>query len=368
MILKAEQNSWKMFRGNAMRTGISSSTLSLKPSLKWVVELGPMISSPIFDNSIVYAATTTGRIFALKIYQRQEKWRSNIGSSIVSSPLIQQDLLICATFDSWIKEKIFPSKNLIIALDINTGEMAWQIKISGDIFSSPCLANDIIIVGSLDKCIYAIDIYGDLKWRVETQGEVWSSPSFNGNELFVGSDDGFVYSLNSDGELQWKTKLDGKIRSSSPCLSNDGLIFIGTHNGSIYCLKQSDGLIMWDKHLTKPFLASPAVLEDRVFFASSDRKIYCICCNSGSKIWEFESGDRIWSSPVITQKDEMLFFASLDSHIYGLDIRNGNQLWKFPTMDMIDSSPCIGDNMLFVGARDGLLYAFGPQEPISYIK
>src|SRR5919202_4859740 len=244
--MKAEQSSWKMFRGNAMRTGISSSTLSAKPSLKWVTELGPMISSPIIDNGIVYVATTTGRIFALNMYQREEKWHTNIDSPIISSPLIEQDLLICATFDSWIKEKILPSSNHIVALYVNTGEIAWKIKTSGDVFSSPCLANDIIVVGSLDKYIYAVDMQGDLKWRVETQGEVWSSPSFNGNELFVGSDDGFIYCLTLDGGLQWKTKLDGKIRSSSPCLSNDGLIFIGTHNGSIYCLKQSNGLIMWD--------------------------------------------------------------------------------------------------------------------------
>jgi outer membrane protein assembly factor BamB len=64
----------------------------------------------------------------------------------------------------------------------------------------------------------------------------------------------------------------------------------------------------------------------------------------------------------------MLFFASLDSHIYGLDIRKGNQLWEFPTMDIIDSSPSIGCNMLFVGGRDSLLYAFGRPEAISYIR
>jgi hypothetical protein len=31
-------------------------------------------------------------------------------------------------------------------------------------------------------------------------------------------------------------------------------------------------------------------------------------------------------------------------------------------MNMIDSSPCIADNMLFIGGRDGILYAFGSRE------
>jgi outer membrane protein assembly factor BamB len=369
LLLKAEQHSWKMFRGNAMRTGISTSTLSRKPSLRWVMEVGPIISSPVFDDNVIYAATVAGRIFALKAYQRQIKWHSNIGSPIISSPLLQQDLLICATFDSWIKGNHFLGKNIVFALDVKTGKQVWQVEVDGDIFSSPCIANGMIVIGSLDKHIYAIDIKGNLKWKSETQGEIWSSPSFNGNELFVGSDDGFVYCLNLDGRLQWKTKLSGKIRSSSPSLSHENkVIFIGNHSGSMYSLKQSDGIILWDKQISNPVLASPAVLEDKVFFAASDRKVYCVHPISGSKIWEFETADRVWSSPVITENEGMLFFGSLDSHIYGLDILKGSQLWKFPTMNIIDSSPCVASNMLFVGGRDGLLYVFGLPENPSYIR
>jgi outer membrane protein assembly factor BamB len=185
----------------------------------------------------------------------------------------------------------------------------------------------------------------------------------------VGTDDGFLYCLNLEFKLKWRTKLNGKIRSSSPCLSDANMmIFIGTHNGTMCCLNQSDGSIRWNKHLTKPVLSSAALLKDRIYFASSDHKIYCFDCNTGSKIWEFETGDRIWSSPAITENDEILFFGSLDSHIYGVDIRTGNQIWKFPTMNIVDSSPCIAGHMLFVGGRDGLLYAFGSRENASYIR
>jgi outer membrane protein assembly factor BamB len=72
-MVKSEKYSWKMFRGNVMRTGISSSNLSRTPSLQWMKELGPMIASPVFENSVVYAATMTGRIFALKAYQSEKK-------------------------------------------------------------------------------------------------------------------------------------------------------------------------------------------------------------------------------------------------------------------------------------------------------
>jgi outer membrane protein assembly factor BamB len=89
----------------------------------------------------------------------------------------------------------------------------------GDVFSSPCLVGDdmILVLGSMNKIIYAIEgKSGNILWMFETGGEVWSSPSYNGNEIFIGSDDGFFYCLDLDGKLFWKTKLNGKIRSSSP--------------------------------------------------------------------------------------------------------------------------------------------------------
>jgi outer membrane protein assembly factor BamB len=368
---KSDEHSWKMFRGNVMRTGVSASHLSRKPAFLWAIEVGPMVSSPVFGNGIIYTSSITGRIFALNTFQRQIKWHLNLGSSLVSSPLLYEDILICATYNSWTKETDFTGKNFVFAIDIKNGQHIWSFDINGDIFSSPCLVNDdIVIVGSMNKGIYAIDIKGNLQWMFETGASVWSSPSYNGNTIFIGSDDGFVYCLDADGDLQWKTKLNGKIRSSSPCISPEehGSIFIGTHNGGMYCLNQLTGIIKWNKEISKPVLSSPAILKDMVFFAASDNRVYCLHSTNGSKIWDFETGSKIWSSPSIVEKNRVLFFGSLDSHVYGLDFKTGSQVWKFPTMNMIDSSVCIASSMLFIGSRDGLLYAFGSKGVPQYIR
>jgi eukaryotic-like serine/threonine-protein kinase len=188
---------------------------------------------------------------------------------------------------------------------------------------------------------------------------VWSS-SYNGNEIFIGSDDGFLYCLDIEGKLIWKTKLNGKIRSSSPCLSFDddqsSSLFIGTYNGGMFCLSQSTGVIKWNKQILKPVMASPATIKDKVFFAASDKRIYYFHVKDGSRIWDFETGDKIWSSPSLSESDGIMFFGSLDSHIYGVDINTGRQTWKFPTMNTLDSSAAIASNMRFIGSRDGLPY------------
>jgi outer membrane protein assembly factor BamB len=370
----SDKQSWKMFRGSSMRTGVSASRIRHKPSLLWVTEVGPIVSSPIVAQGTIYVSTITGRIFALNPSQKKIKWHLNVGSPIVSSPLLHNGILVAATYDSWIKGTSFTGKNFLFGIDTDGGKQIWGYEIPGDVFSSPCLIDDmIIVVGSINNAVYALEGYsGNIRWKLETGGEVWSSPSYNGNEIFIGSDDGFVYCLDIDGKLLWKTKLNGKIRSSSPCLSFDEdqrpSVFIGTYNGGMFCLNQSTGVIRWSKQITKPVMASPAIIKDKAFFAASDKRIYCFQVKDGSSIWHFETGDKIWSSPSISEYDGVMFFGSLDSHIYGIDIHTGRQTWKFPTMNMVDSSAAIASSMMFIGSRDGLLYVFGSETAPHYIR
>ena len=185
-----------------MRTGISASRIRRKPSLLWVTEIGPNVSSPVIGDGTIHISTITGGIFALVPSQKQIKWHLNVGSPVVSSPLLYNGTLIAATYDSWIKGTAFARKNFVLGIDTEDGKQIWAYEIPGDIFSSPCLVGDkIIVVGSVNNGVYALEgLSGTVKWKFETGGEVWSSPSYNGNEIFVGSDDGFIYCLDIDGK------------------------------------------------------------------------------------------------------------------------------------------------------------------------
>ena len=173
-----------------MRTGVSASRIPRKPSLLWVKQVGPSVSSPLFVDATIYVSTITGRIFARNLSKKEIKWHLYVGSPIVSSPLIYNGILVAATYDSWIKDTSFTGKNFLLGIDSNYGTQIWNYEIPGDLFSSPCLVGGngmTVVVGSMDKFIYAIEIKsGNILWMFETGGEVWSSPSYNGNEIFIG--------------------------------------------------------------------------------------------------------------------------------------------------------------------------------------
>ena len=89
------------------------------------------------------------------------------------------------------------------------------------------------------------------------------------------------------------------------------------YNGGMFCLNQSTGGIKWNKQILKPVMASPATIKDKVFFAASDKRIYCFHVEDGSRIWQFETEDKIWSSLSLSEYDGIMFF--------GIDINTDKQ-------------------------------------------
>ncbi|MBR9676223.1 PQQ-binding-like beta-propeller repeat protein, partial [Candidatus Woesearchaeota archaeon] len=67
----------------------------------------------------------------------------------------------------------------------------------------------------------------------------------------------------------------------------------------------------------------------------------------------------IKSSPLVT--NNLVFFGS-DNKTYALNITNGQIVWNYSTGDWVRSSPSIADGIVYVGSKDGKLYAFGVED------
>ena len=92
---------------------------------------------------------------------------------------------------------------------------------------------------------------------------------------------------------------------------------------------------------------------------SQDGKLYAINGKSGVKLWEFETGGRVHSSPAIGS-DGTVYVGSgwPDKKLYAINGQSGVKLWEFETGGYVDSSPAIGsDGTVYVGSGDEKLYA-----------
>ena len=77
----------------------------------------------------------------------------------------------------------------------------------------------------------------------------------------------------------------------------------------------------------------------------------------GTPIWEFKTGDFVYSSPAIGS-DGTVYVGSSDKKLYAINGKSGVKLWEFETGHKVNSSPAIGtEGTVYVGSWDKKLYA-----------
>jgi outer membrane protein assembly factor BamB len=125
----------------------------------------------------------------------------------------------------------------IVCVDIESTNVVWQYSDPDDsapFFSSPAVADDIIVAGSRDYRVHCVDRKsGKKKWTVQTKGDVDSSPVICGQSVFAASLDGRIYRIDRDsGNVTWSYEIGSPI-SGSPGIA-DGILIIGAEDGRVY--------------------------------------------------------------------------------------------------------------------------------------
>jgi outer membrane protein assembly factor BamB len=121
-----------------------------------------------------------------------------------------------------------------------------------------------------------------------------------------------------------------------------------------------------DRNLDDPwdtFLSSPVAANGKVYFGCGEGVFYALDCNTGDKIWEFETDGVIHSSPAYA--NNTVYFGSWDSYLYALHAESGSLKWKFKTgIDTVyynqvgfQSSPVVYKGMVYSGCRDAHIWA-----------
>jgi outer membrane protein assembly factor BamB len=75
----------------------------------------------------------------------------------------------------------------------------------------------------------------------------------------------------------------------------------------------------------------------------------------GHVVWEFKTGGRIFSSPVVA--DGLVFVGSNDHLLHAIDAGTGREAWKFQTDANVNSTPAVANGAVYVLSLDGNAYA-----------
>lgn len=71
--------------------------------------------------------------------------------------------------------------------------------------------------------------------------------------------------------------------------------------------------------------------------------------------WVFSTQGPIHSSPSVA--NGIVYVGSRDGHLYALEAETGMERWRFKTGSWVESSPAVVQDIVYVGSNDGYLYA-----------
>jgi eukaryotic-like serine/threonine-protein kinase len=229
--------------------------------------------------------------------------------------------------------------------------------------------------------------FGGVLWRKQTGGAVRSSPTIAAGLVLVGSSDANLYALDAgSGKDKWKFEADGPIASSATVA--EGRVFMSSYRGTFYALDLRNGHLLWKTtfgaDLPQAYeqesgphpatfngdfiLSSAAVLRDTVIVGGGDGVVHAFDTKSGSARWTYRTGGRVRASPAIDH--DTVYVGSYDGSLYAIDFATGRQIWRFDTKGRglnsadfgydrrsILSSAAVSDGTVYVGSRDAHLYA-----------
>jgi outer membrane protein assembly factor BamB len=239
---------WKFWAGNYL-------TISSSPAIS---EEGMIYFG---DSRITNGNDEIGRIHAINP-DGTEKWYFDTGYSIISDPAIGDDGTVY----------IGSADTYFYAIKPN-GQLKWKFKTDYYIKGPASIAEDgTIYFGSYDDFLYALNPDGSLKWKIKTGSGTETNPSIGlDGTIYVGDDK--LYAINPDGTYKWIFNLgdNRRIHMSSPAISGDGIIHIGVNigdsSGGEVIAINNDGTERWRRTLTSYWVeSSPCINENGIVY------------------------------------------------------------------------------------------------------
>ncbi len=256
---------------------------------------------------------------SVQVFNADVLMKVQLNSPIVSTPLI------------W-NHKIFAvDKSGTISCYDSTAAQVWKSNLSVALTTKPMIADDVLLAGSANGDIFAID------------------PK-TGNQF---------QSIGLDRKISTEIisfEYQGNIALAMPkSTDSKTAIIFGTDDGKIHCYDLETLQEYWTNSDSKGSVSgTPVYVNNKIIFVSSDGFLYCIDANNGMLIWRWkESAESSFSTSNILTDGKTVYAISNDNVVFNIDLLLGKLAWKSKKVNALPPLNISHDfKTLFVVTKD----------------
>ncbi len=341
---------WTIFRGNHDLTGVAAGNLPNKLKLAWKFQTdGEILSTVVISGDTAFLSSMDGFLYAIDLHSGEQRWRFETDDELEASPLLHDGVVYIGS-----------NSGTFYAIDAATGKAKWTFddadKITGSANIATVNGNLLIVFGSYDNNLYALNLDGTLASTVEADNYINGAVAVSEGMAFFGSCDANVYCVPLVETTEMKTIDAGSYVAANPAVSG-GVVYAGSYDGYFLAADVATKKILWQYDETEDaFFSSPAVNDDVAVVGCRDGKLYCFNKANGDTRWTFEAADNFDSSPVIC--GSTIAVGNDDGRLYLIDLAKGTEIFSYTLGDAVAAAPAVAQNYLLIGAANGTLFAF----------
>ena len=240
----------------------------------------PFYATPVVNGAHIYIASLDGRVSRLQSGANAptEDWSLVLENRVVASPILNGSDLYVPT-----------ERGAIVVIDAESGRLIRTIETAERrIWGSPAANSTTIFIGDLDnRATAALDIAtGDLRWEQTLSGATAADLTLDGELLLVGSFDQNLHALDisQNGDERWAFRGTGWFMAE-PVVDGD-VIFAVTMKGGIYALDRTTGTEIWSQEIDgAEFRASPVLIDGQLIAIARNGTVYALSATSGETVW-----------------------------------------------------------------------------------
>jgi outer membrane protein assembly factor BamB len=341
---------WPNSRGNQALTGLTPVQFPQKIKLKWTFDAeGIFKSAPVVCDGKIVVGSTSGEMLCLDM-KGKLIWKFKTPNAIEAPAIIHNNTIYFGNLTG-----------ILYAMDLKTGAKKWEYKTENQIMGAPALFisgnKEILAVGSYDYYLHGVDAKtGKGLWKYESENFLNGAPAVSEGKAVFGGCDGFLHSVDLlSGKASSKITVATYV-ASSPAVEKTRA-YVGDYDGGFTAIDLKTNKIIWryeDKQNTQPFIASPALVGNRIVIGSRDKMIYCFNKTDGKLLWKRNTGNRVEASAVVNQKQALV--VNMRGDLMLLNLNDGKTVWTYELGTSVMNTPAVTQEGIVVAASDGNIY------------
>lgn len=293
---------------------------------------------------------------------------TGIAGSPTETPNVPEETTMAASTMATDGERVFAifATGDLLALDFE-GRRVWarNLGVPDNPFghgSSLALREEALFVQydqRTNGLFLAIDTKsGETKWKVSRAFEPsWATPlvteiAGKSQVILAAAPAVASYDPNTGAEL-WRVAFFGKSEVAPTPVFADGLLYVSAEGAGLAAIDVAKKAVVWNEKELAPSVATGLVVGDLWFCGLDDGGIVCRNAKTGAKIWETETDDGFYASPLLC--GDRIYLTDRAGLTYIFNATNKFSLIaKCKLGEEVSATPAVYGNSLLIRGKKNL--------------